>query len=141
MKEIVTLIGYIVKQILELFDSFAPAQNATFDDIETQIRSVMLEIGRRIVETIVKVRGTGYMGETIQTPSGELATYHRSRTIKTLMGPVEVVRAYYPLEKGGGGYFPGLITSGSTILNDHISPWDTEHHIRCSLGKRAVKHG
>jgi hypothetical protein len=108
MVEIIILIGEIVKQILELFGSFSPEQDTTFDAIETQVRSVMLKIGRRIVETIVKVRGTGYMGETIQTPSGELATYHedRSRTIKTLMGPVETVRAYYPLEKGGSGYFP-----------------------------------
>ena len=108
MKEIVTLIGEIVKQILGLFESFAPEQETTFDDMETQVRAVMLEIGRRIVETIVKVRGTGYMGEAIQTPSGELATYHedRSRTIKTLMGPVKVSRAYYPLDKGDGGYFP-----------------------------------
>lgn len=125
MKEIVALIGEIVKQILELFGSFAPEQDATFDDIETQVRAVMLEIGRRIVETIVKVRGTGYMGETIQTPSGELATYHedRPRTMKTLMGPVEVVRAYYPLEKGGGGYFP---------LDESLS-LPQEHYTICSF--------
>ena len=88
MKEIVTLIGEIVKQILGLFEAFTPEQDTTFDDIETQVRSVMLEIGRRIVETIVKVRGTGYAGKIIRTPSGEVATYHedRSRTIKTLMG-------------------------------------------------------
>ena len=108
MKEIVTLIGEIVKQILELFGSFAPEADTTFDDIETQVRSVMLEIGRRIVETIVKVRGTGYAGKIIRTPSGKMATYHedRSRTIKTLMGPVDVSRAYYLLEESDGGYFP-----------------------------------
>ncbi len=106
MMEIVTLIGEIVKQILELFHVFAPEQDTTFDEIETQVRAVMLEIGRRIVEIIIKVRGTGYAGKTIKTSSGEPATYHedRTRTVKTLMGPVDIVRAYY--RKGHGGYFP-----------------------------------
>jgi hypothetical protein len=120
MVEIIILIGEIVKQILELFGAFAPEQDATFDDIETQVRAVMLEIGRRIIETIVKVRGTGYIGETIKTPSGEVATYHedRARTMKTLMGPVEVVRAYYPLGKGGG-YFP--LDESLSLPQEHYS--------------------
>ena len=37
----------------------------------------MIEIGRRIVETIVKVCGTVYKCKIIQTPSGEVATYQR----------------------------------------------------------------
>ena len=52
MIEIVALIGEIVKQIRELFCLFAPEQDATFDEIEPQVRSVMLEIGRQIVESI-----------------------------------------------------------------------------------------
>ena len=108
MMEIVTLIGEIVKQILELFRMFAPEQDTTFDEIETQVRAVMLEIGRQIIEGILKVRGTGYTERHIRTPSGYMATYRedQTRTIKTLMGPVKISRAYYYAGKDKGGYFP-----------------------------------
>jgi hypothetical protein len=108
MMEILTLINEIVKQIRDLCSSFSPEQEATFDEIETKVREVMLEIGRRTIETIIRVRGTGYTNETIQTPSGEIAEYreNRTRTIKTLMGPVEIQRAYYHIGKGKGGYVP-----------------------------------
>ncbi len=101
MMEILTLINEIVKQIRDLCSSFSPEQEATFDEIETKVREVMLEIGRTTVETIIRVRGTGYTNETIQTPSGEIAEYreNRTRTIKTLMGPVEIQRAYYHIGK------------------------------------------
>lgn len=97
MMEILTLINEIVKQIRDLCGRFSPEQEATFDEIETKVREVMLEIGRRTIETIIRVRGTGYTNETIQTPSGEIAEYreNRTRTIKTLMGSVEIQRAYY----------------------------------------------
>jgi hypothetical protein len=108
MMNIVTLIGEIIKQILELFSLFAPHQDASFDEIETQVRSVVLEIGRQLVEAIVSSRGTGYSGKVIKTPSGEKAKHveTRTRTIKTLMGPVEIRRAYYHIGKGKGGYVP-----------------------------------
>ena len=108
MMVIVTLIGEIVKQILKLFDMFNPHQDASFDEIETQVRAVMLEIGRQLVEAIIRSRGTGYSGKRIKTPSGEKAKYRetRSRTMKTLMGPVEIQRAYYHKGKGKGGYVP-----------------------------------
>ena len=69
---------------------FAPEQDNTFDEIETQVRAVMLEIGRQIIEGILKVRGTGYTDRHIRTPSGYMPTYRedQTRTIKTLMGPV-----------------------------------------------------
>jgi hypothetical protein len=108
MMVIVTLIGEIVKQILDLFGFFNPQQDASFDEIEMQVRSVMLEIGRQIVEAIIRVRGTGYSGKRIKTPTGAFAKYRetRPRTIKTLMGPVEIQRAYYHIGKGKGGYVP-----------------------------------
>ena len=108
MMEILTLLEEIVKEILTLFRMFSPEQDTTFDEIETQVRAVMLEIGRQIVESIVKVRGTGYTGRHIRTPTGDMATYRedRPRSIKTLMGSVQISRAYYHVGKGKGGYFP-----------------------------------
>ena len=108
MLEILALIREIVNQIMGLFVQFHRTEETDFDSVETQVRSVMLEIGRQTVETIIGVRGTGYAGKRITTPSGSKAKYRemRSRTIKTLMGPVEIRRAYYHLGKGKGGYVP-----------------------------------
>ena len=108
MLEILALVKEIVKQIVKLFDDFSPSHDASFDDIETQVRSVMLEIGRRTVESILRTRGTGFWGKRIKTPSGKKGKYVeiQPRTMKTLMGSVEINRAYYHLGKGEGGYVP-----------------------------------
>ncbi|MBD3183558.1 hypothetical protein GF312_14785 [Candidatus Poribacteria bacterium] len=60
MLEMLTLIRDIVKQIVKLFDDFSPFHDAKFDDIETQVRCVMLEIGIQTVESIIRARGTGF---------------------------------------------------------------------------------
>ncbi|MBD3183802.1 ISKra4 family transposase [Candidatus Poribacteria bacterium] len=108
MLEILTLIREIINQILSLFIQFPKEEAADFDSMETQVRSVVLEIGRLTLETILRVRGTGYCGKRIRTPSGERGKYVeiRTRTMKTLMGPVQIKRAYYHLGKGKGGYVP-----------------------------------
>ena len=106
MQEIVSLIEEIVKQIHELFVLFSPDQKATLDEIETKVFSLMMEIGRLLIAGIIRSRGTGFIGKQIQTPSGEIARYHsvRKRRIETLMGTVEILRAYY--YTGSGGYVP-----------------------------------
>ena len=108
MLEILALIKEIIKQIMRLLDEFNPFHEASFDDIETEVRSVMLEIGRQTIEAILRVRGTGFCGKRIKTPSGEKGKYVevRTRTMNTLMGPVDIERAYYHLGKGKGGYVP-----------------------------------
>jgi hypothetical protein len=121
MLEIITLIREIVNQIMGLFIQFHRSEAADFDTIETQVRTVVLEIGRRTVETIVRVRGTGYSGKRIITPTGEKAKYReiRSRTMGTLMGKVEIRRAYYHLGKGKGGYVP--LDESLSLPQEHYS--------------------
>ena len=106
MLEILSLMEKIVKQIHELFGLFAPGRKATLDEIEAKVFSLMLEIGRLLVAGIIRSRGTGFIGKKIQTPSGDTARYHgvRKRSIETLMGTVEIDRAYY--YTGKGGYVP-----------------------------------
>jgi hypothetical protein len=108
MKEIIALTDAIVNKIRELFCAFDSSKGASLDEIETEVRSVMLEIGRQTMEAIIRERGTGYSDKQIQTPSGSVADYREDRTriMKTLMGPVEINRAYYHLGKGKGGYVP-----------------------------------
>lgn len=108
MQEILTLKHEIVKQIEEMFCFFESAQETTLDEIETEVLELVLEIGRRTVELIIKSLGTGYAGKEIKTPSGETAKYveDRDRTVWTRMGPLRMERAYYHLGKGKGGYVP-----------------------------------
>jgi hypothetical protein len=121
MLEIVTLLREIVNQIMGLFVQFHRSEEADFDSMETQVRSVMLEIGRLTLETIVRVRGTGYSGKRITTPTGEKGKYReiRSRTMGTLMGKVEIRRAYYHLGKGKGGYVP--LDESLSLPQEHYS--------------------
>jgi hypothetical protein len=75
MEEILTLLDNTVNQIKQLFETFSSEHESTFDEIETKVRQIMLEIERQTTETIIKNRGTGYSGKIIQTPSGEKARY------------------------------------------------------------------
>lgn len=106
MMEILSLMEKIVKQIHELFRLFAPGQKATLDEIETKVFDLMMEIGRLLIAGIIRSRGTGFIGKKIKTPSGDTARYHdvRKRSIETLIGTVEIHRAYY--YTGKGGYVP-----------------------------------
>ncbi len=58
--DILTLIDKIIKQIRQLIQFFGTKQETTIDEIESNVLKVMLEIGRLIIEWIIKSRGTGY---------------------------------------------------------------------------------
>ena len=93
MLEILTLIREIVNQIMGLFVQFHRSEDADFDSMETQVRSVVLEIGRLTLETIIRVRGTGYAGKRITTPSGKKAKY-RDRAIQFSRKPTRQIGKY-----------------------------------------------
>lgn len=107
MLDILTLIDKIIKQICQLIQCFETKQETTVDEIESNVRKVMLEIGRLIVEWIIKSRGTGYTQRIISTPSGK-AVYKGdvTKTITTLMGKITIQRAYYNKINEKGGYVP-----------------------------------
>jgi hypothetical protein len=92
MLDILTLIDGIIKQIQQLIQFFETKQETTIDEIES---NVMLEIGRLIIEWIIKSRGTGYTQRIISTPSGDKAVYKGNvcKTITTLMGDITIQRA------------------------------------------------
>ena len=86
-----------------MYHDFPSGRKTTFDEIEAQVFQLMLEIGRQLVESIIRNLGTGFIGKEIQTPSSEIGRYHgiRKRHLETLMGTVEIDRAYYYMGKGG----------------------------------------
>lgn len=107
MLDILTLIDKIIKQIRQLIQFFETKQQTTVDEIESNVWKIMLEIGRLIIEWIIKSRGTGYSQRIISTPSGE-AVYKCDvpKTITTLMGDITIQRAYYKKMNEKGGYVP-----------------------------------
>jgi len=108
MLDILTFIGEIIKQIQQLIKFFEIKQETTIDEIEANVLKVMLEIGRLIVQWIIKTRGTGYTKKIIITKSGDKAEYKGTfpKTITTLMGEVTIQRAYYKKKNAQGGYYP-----------------------------------
>jgi hypothetical protein len=107
MLDILTLIDKIIKQIRQLIQFFETRQETTVDEIESNVWKIMLEIGRLIIEWIIKSRGTGYTQRIISTPSGK-ALYKGDvpKTITTLMGDITIQRAYYNKINEKGGYVP-----------------------------------
>ncbi len=105
--DILTLIDKIIKQIRQLIQFFGTKQETSIDEIESNVLKVMLEIGRLIIEWIIKSRGTGYTQRVISTPTGK-AVYKGDvpKTITTLMGDIVIQRAYYKEMNTKGGYVP-----------------------------------
>jgi len=74
MSKIIILIEVIVKQIREVIQLLTSKEDITLDEIETKVWSVVLEIGRLMMEGVIRIRGTGFT-----TPSGEVAEYRGDR--------------------------------------------------------------
>lgn len=108
MSDILALNEEIINQIRELTQLFEAKQETTLDEIETRVWEVVLEIGRLLVEWVIKSRGTGYTQRVITTPSGDKAEYKGDieRKISTLMGQVTIERAYYYISSDKGGHVP-----------------------------------
>jgi hypothetical protein len=119
--KILTLIEGIIKQIRDLVVELTAEEEITADVIEARVWKLVLEIGRLLIEGIIRIRGTGYTDKEIKTPSGELAEYLGDKDIGvwTLMGKVTIRRAYYYLGKGKGGYVP--LDESLAIPQEHYS--------------------
>jgi hypothetical protein len=115
------LMESIIKQIRDLVVILTTEEAITLDRIETRVWKLVLEIGRFLIEGIIRIRGTGFTDKVIQTPSGEMAEYLGDKDIGiwTLMGKVTVTRAYYYMGKGKGGYAP--LDESLAIPQEHYS--------------------
>jgi len=125
-----TLIESIIKQIRDLVVVLTTEEAITLDRIETGVWKLVLEIGRTLIEGIIRVRGTGFTEKVIQTPSGEMAEYLGDKDIVvwTLMGKVTISRAYYYKGKGKGGYVP--LDGSLAIPQEHYS-YAVSHESLC----------
>jgi hypothetical protein len=75
--------------------------------VELAIRTAMMRLGASLLGRLLAA-DTGHRGPRIDCGKGHLAEFvgYRSRTIDTVLGPVELRRAYYHCGACGGGVVP-----------------------------------
>ena len=72
------------------------------------IRSSMHQLGGSLLEKVLNADGGGYVGREVDCGQGHQARWVdlRTKEIVTVLGPVEVERAYYHCPDCGGGVIP-----------------------------------
>lgn len=80
----------------------------TLGKLETRVQEGMRHINQKVLESIIGIIGSGYIGAKIPCcEEGELKfVNYRLRTILTVLGQVEIKRAYYWCKKCGKSLIP-----------------------------------
>lgn len=86
----------------------AGEQAPHFETLELNVRSAALGIAARVVEAALNGDHRDYRGPAALCACGEVARYagRRAKTILTVLGPLELQRAYYHCAACGHGFFP-----------------------------------
>ncbi len=86
----------------------AGEQAVHFETLELSMRSSALGIAARVLEAALNGDTRDYRGPAASCACGEVARYagRRSRTIVTVLGALELQRAYYHCAACGHGFFP-----------------------------------
>jgi hypothetical protein len=76
--------------------------------LEQVMRAALAAAGTRLLETVLAGDGDGYAGPRIKCGAGHPAGYAGSRpkTVSTVLGPVQVTRAWYHCSGCGRGFAP-----------------------------------
>ncbi len=79
-----------------------------FETIELTVRSSALGIAARVLEAALNGDTRDYRGPAASCSCGAVARYagRRAKTIVTVIGPLELQRAYYHCAQCGHGFFP-----------------------------------
>ncbi|HWU38571.1 MAG TPA: ISKra4 family transposase, partial [Candidatus Acidoferrum sp.] len=75
---------------------------------EMAIRGSMHQLGGSLLEKVLNADGGGYVGQEVDCGQGHRARWvdFRTKAIVTVLGPVQVERAYYHCPDCGGGVIP-----------------------------------
>jgi hypothetical protein len=75
--------------------------------VELAIRTAMTKLGGSLLEDLLAL-DTGHRGQRVDCGSGHLATFvsYRTKTLDTVLGPIEYRRAYYHCADCAGGVVP-----------------------------------
>lgn len=83
------------------------AQGMEIGEVERQLISLVMEVGRAALQEFVAVKGTGYAGKEVVDAQGNRCPYVRDRscTYRSIFGTIPIRRAYYHAA-GSSGIFP-----------------------------------
>jgi len=95
-------------------------QGAGLGVLETAMRTALTAAGARLLEAVLACDGDGYAGPRAKCASGHQAVYagRRAKTITTVLGPVQAVRAWYHCPECNRGFAPRdeqLGTAGASL--------------------------
>ena len=91
------VVAAVEQEISALFDTLVAASAVQLEQAERLTRVGVLAIGARVLAASVAARGTGKTGARCACPCGAQATFegYRTKAIQTLVGWIDVRRAYY----------------------------------------------
>ena len=94
----------------------------TFEALETGLRTHALRIAASVLAAQLNGDDSDHDGAHLPCPCGAQARFagRRSRRIVSVLGPLELVRAYYHCAACGEGFFPRDEALG--IAHAHLSP-------------------
>lgn len=83
------------------------AQRMEIGEVERQLLSLVMAVGRAALEEFVAVKGSGYAGKQIVDRQGNRRPYVRDRVCayRSIFGTISIPRAYY-YDVGSPGAFP-----------------------------------
>ena len=76
--------------------------------LEQAMRAALAAAGARLLETVLAGGDDGYAGPRVKCGAGHQAGYagSREKTVSTVLGPVQVMRAWYHCAECGRGFAP-----------------------------------
>ena len=89
---------------------------------EMGLRDQMHRVGALVLEQLLNADGKGYQGSRRTCPQGHTAVFvkHRSKQVLTVLGPIEVQRAYYHCPRCRAGMIPK--DEALDIVGSSVSP-------------------
>lgn len=94
--------------ILRMAVSNLTGQECDLEEVEKEVRCQILKLGGNILKQAFKVAGSGYHGSGVECECGEKKKFigNREKVVTTLLGEMEVKRAYYYCEGCGSSWTP-----------------------------------
>ena len=106
------------------------------------MRTALAAAGARLLEAVLAGDGDGYAGPHVKCGAGHQASYagRRPKTVSTVLGPVQVMRAWYHSHVSEFGGELGVWLAGVTEKNcgahDLLVTGVVGQHRRCLLHHR-----
>jgi hypothetical protein len=103
MERPISDVASLVNEILAFVRG--PAQAMEIRDVERQLLSLVMTVGRAALEELVAEKGSGYADKEIIDAEGKRLPYvhDRSRAHRSIFGAVLIPRAYYHAAGSPGG--------------------------------------